>query len=146
LGFVDGANTFAYVDNNPINLTDAWGLQIESNPTSPTSSSPPTPNSQIPQAQPSCGGGNGDDCAKLIQQINLRISSLKRRYYHIKENKLNLPPTGPFSVGTHQQKFQQEQVNLRKLLEQAASSHCIGYDSDAWSWATIDTPEPDEEE
>jgi hypothetical protein len=44
---------------------------------------------------------NPDDCAKLYANIDDAVNRLKRRHYQLFENKLNSPPSGPFSVGTH---------------------------------------------
>jgi hypothetical protein len=76
------------------------------------------------------------------QQINAAVDGLKRRYYQIIEDKLNLPPTGPKSVAGHQQQFEDRQIELRDLLTQAATLGCTGYNPDAWDWATCPVPSP----
>jgi uncharacterized protein RhaS with RHS repeats len=85
---------------------------------------------------------NPDDCSKLYARIDAAVDSLKRRYYQLLANELNLPPSGPFSVGTHQSQFSNEQLGLRRLLYQANARGCLAYNPDAWTWATRPTPSP----
>ena len=85
---------------------------------------------------------NPDDCSKLYARIDAAVNSLKRRYYQLLANNLNLPPSGPFSVGTHQSQFSNEQLGLRRLLYQASARGCLAYNPDAWTWATRPTPSP----
>jgi hypothetical protein len=44
------------------------------------------------------------------------------------------------SIDGHRQQFRNKQASLRNLLTQADAKGCRGYDSDAWPWASIETP------
>jgi uncharacterized protein RhaS with RHS repeats len=85
---------------------------------------------------------NPDDCSALYARIDATVNRLKRRYYQLLANELNLPPSGPFSVGTHQSQFSNEQLGLRRLLYQANARGCLAYNPDAWTWATRPAPSP----
>ncbi|HEX2752271.1 MAG TPA: RHS repeat-associated core domain-containing protein, partial [Alphaproteobacteria bacterium] len=84
-----------------------------------------------------------DDCEKLYQEIRSNVDLLKRRYYELLEDKLdlyNLKPTGAFSWQGHRQQFLQVQKTLRGLLGKAISQGCMSYQIDAWIWATRPAP------
>jgi hypothetical protein len=83
-----------------------------------------------------------DDCKKLYEKINLRINELKKRYADLIANILNLPQSGPMSIEGHRQQFRNKQANLRSLLTEALTKGCTGYSPDAWTWATIEVPNP----
>ena len=84
-----------------------------------------------------------DECEKLYQQIKRQVDLLKKRYYELKTDKLDLyntRPTGRNSFQGHQQQFSEVQSTLRRLLIKASSLGCQNYQYDAWFWATRSTP------
>jgi len=83
-----------------------------------------------------------DDCKKLYAQISAKVNELKDRYSALIRNPQNLPPSGPMSIGGHQQQFRNQQTHLRWLLNQANAKGCTNFQSDAWEWATKPTPSP----
>lgn len=110
-----GINLYAYVLANPVRLIDAEGL-CASDP---------------------------NKCGKLASQIEQVRDELAQRSDELKQDKLNLPPTGPMSVAGHQQQFQDKQTQLRNLLNDYDSNGCGPGDpipTDAWKYATMPTP------
>jgi hypothetical protein len=82
-------------------------------------------------------------CEDLLTQILLRITELNERFWAIVNNVLGLPPSGPMSVGGHQQQFRNKQANLRSMLNQWNTNNCgPGLPADSWFWATRPAPSP----
>ncbi|MCP4356484.1 MAG: RHS repeat-associated core domain-containing protein, partial [Chloroflexi bacterium] len=82
------------------------------------------------------------DCAGLLQEILSLRNELVRRYAELRENKLNLPQSGPMSIEGHQDQFEGKQSRLRKLLDTYRTNGCGGSTRDAQSWATVPVPSP----
>jgi RHS repeat-associated protein len=57
LGYAAGANLYAYVDNDPLNWVDPWGLARE--PSDAVGSISPAPPVAVPVAAGGAGGGGG---------------------------------------------------------------------------------------
>ena len=84
-----------------------------------------------------------DQCQELYARINSRVNLLKKRYWELLEDKLDLyntRPTGSMSWEGHRQQFQGVQRGLRRLLEEADTKGCVNYHPEAWHWASVDTP------
>ena len=83
-------------------------------------------------------------CGDLLIRILARLVELGQRADEIIRNPLNLPQSGPMSVGGHQQQFRNKQTNLRRMLQQWDTNNCgPGYvPRDAWNWATRPAPSP----
>ncbi len=163
IGLAGGMNGYRYAMDNPFKFVDPRGTQAVPAPwftpmegaingammdilgslnlILSLSGDTPQDGSQTQKAGSSSGCDNSA-CAALVSNINSLVSELKGRYYEIIENKLNLPASGPFSVGGHQMQFTQKQANLRKLLVQSAAQGCSGYSPDAWDWATRPVSSP----
>jgi RHS repeat-associated protein len=97
------------------------------------------------------GGGeteNLDDekdkkCADLANRIQELRDELARRTSELVEDKLKLPATGPFSIKTHQQQFQEKQRALRRNLTEFDRNGCGGgLPSDARDFSTNPVPAP----
>ena len=91
--------------------------------------------------------GEKTDCGKLAQAINAIRNELQQRYNELRDNKLNLPLTGKFSIQSHRDQFKQKQTNLRKNLNEYDKDDCnmqggAKIASDSWTWATRSAPQP----
>ncbi len=84
-----------------------------------------------------------DKCQKIYATISSILGVLKKRYWDMRQDGLDLftsRPVGKMSWAGHQQQFRSWQVNLRGYLEVADSMNCKAYPPDAWEWATKPAP------
>jgi RHS repeat-associated protein len=80
------------------------------------------------------------DCEKLYNDIDALVNELQARENSLKWPTLPLPPTGKMSVAGHVQQFQDKQIQLRSLLNEANTKGCLAYRADAWNYATMLPP------
>lgn len=161
IGLVGGISTYGYVFSHPLRFSDSSGLFLdESRQFAQTCVKTtvslatrviggiglliiPTDTSACDVIDPPLDANCPDnDCFKLYEQINRVLNELKKRYSDIILDSRGLPPTGPLSVNGHKQQFNNKQVRLRNLLNEANAKGCTRYAEDAWDWATRDTPAP----
>lgn len=157
VGLEGGLNSFGYAVNDPLRHSDPtgrflpaiiiggeialdWGLTAMIgnalwNLTHPNSTPIPTPGDPN-----QCK--NENNCQPRYNQISLLVSELKKRYSDLIQDKKGLPATGPMSIEGHRQQFKNKQASLRNMLNAADVANCTGYQSDAWTWATIEAPYP----
>lgn len=168
IGLEGGVATFAYAGSNPIINLDPSGLSTLSMCARPenvlacaaagigSSGSAGTSSSGLGAAgvaaaaslardsaktQDDCPGQ--DKCEKIYATIRAILAVVKKRYWDMRQDGMDLfatRPTGKMSWAGHQQQFRSWQVNLRGYLEVADAMNCNGYPSDAWEWATKPVP------
>ncbi|MFL9584473.1 RHS repeat-associated core domain-containing protein [Stenotrophomonas sp. AB1(2024)] len=168
IGLEGGVATFAYAGSNPIINLDPSGLSTLSMCARPenvlacaaagigSSGSAGTSSSGLGAAGVAAAASLArdsaktqddcpvqDKCEKIYATIRTILAVVKKRYWDMRQDGMDLfttRPTGKMSWAGHQQQFRSWQVNLRGYLEVADAMNCKGYPSDAWEWATKPVP------
>jgi len=85
-----------------------------------------------------------EDCAWLSAQIQIELAEVRRRYFELFQDRLDLyhrRPTGKFSRQGHEQQYNERQTRLRALTQRARARGCP-YDPQADFWASQSMPRP----
>jgi RHS repeat-associated protein len=155
----DGPSVYGYAGQSPLALIDPQGLCIEdlcigegvvaigacaSNPAcaAMVAGLGVWAGTRYISAPANSASNRDCDCQPLYDKINKVVNELQSRETKLKWPTLSLPPTGKMSVAGHVQQFKNKQDQLRSLLNEANSKGCLAYRSDAWTYATMDSPEP----
>ena len=155
-------NDFAYVINNPTTWVDptGWspqpsiagmastGLRPRDSVTaellsglagrSPSSQQPLAPLCKPQSSNPA----DEERCTELLRLIEEAVRVLKKRYFDIREDRLNLPLTGPMSVEGHREQCEGRQRRLQRFLQEWDMSKCGPPPPGAWHWASVPAPWP----
>jgi RHS repeat-associated protein len=135
LGFVDGPSVYGYALQNPLTNVDPTGQFVPAivlggicvrNPALCATGARLGAQLALNAAKATYNAlcAPDDPCQPIYDKINRAMEQLKTRSRELKEDKLNLPAEGPFSVANHREKFQEWQRNLRKSLHEANESNC----------------------
>ncbi|MGQ0836763.1 MAG: RHS repeat-associated core domain-containing protein [Gammaproteobacteria bacterium] len=150
IGLLGGVDTYGYAWANPIAHSDptgefvpAVGLGVVASAVravaaavaAATITGPSAPRPS-PSTQDPFGNCPPEDCARLYAAIDAAVKDLKRRYYEYMHDSRGLPEAGPFSRKTHREQMDGRQLHLRRLLDEANIKGCLGYDPQAWTWAS----------
>lgn len=147
IGLTGGHNVYEYARSNPLGFTDPTGEFAIVLPGIPSVFAALGNAAVFVGSATTAGYGlskfcDEDDCNKLYAEIDRLVNQLQRRYRQLRENRRELPKTGPNSIEGHKTKFRNRQEELRDKLNQANANGCLAYRQDAWTWATMQAPYP----
>ncbi|WP_157265855.1 RHS repeat-associated core domain-containing protein [Thiobacillus thioparus] len=151
IGLDGGMNLYGYANQNPLLFTDPTGTiaiaddviiggVIIAGAAISSPAGQKAISDTITAVKKFCE--RSDDCEKLYADIDRLVNQLQRRNRQLRENRGDLPITGPNSIEGHRQKFRDRQAELRDKLNQANAKGCVNYRPDAWNWATVIAPYP----